>query len=75
MSGLLVDTQAVPVGSSMDSNHELDRFLKLRMLLILQSHRSRRKPQKQGHGTKSVQNLLRCPTAYSETFIRAHHYL
>jgi len=37
MSGLLVDTQAVPVGSSMDSNHELDMFLKCRNLMILQS--------------------------------------
>jgi hypothetical protein len=72
---LLLDTQAVLVGPGMDSNHELYRFLKFRMLLILQSRRSRRNPQKQGHGTKSVQNLLRCPTAYSETFIRAHHDL
>jgi hypothetical protein len=36
MSGLLVDTQAVPVGSSMDSNHELDKILKSRNLLIIQ---------------------------------------
>jgi hypothetical protein len=50
---LLLDTQAVLVGPGMDSNHELYRFLKFRMLLILQSRRSRRNPQKQGHGTKS----------------------
>jgi hypothetical protein len=29
----LVDTQAVPVGSGMDSNHELDRFLKTSQLI------------------------------------------
>ncbi len=34
----LVDTQAVPVGSGMDSNHEFDRILKSHNLLILQSH-------------------------------------
>jgi len=37
MSGLLVDTQAVPVGSSMDSNHELYRILKAHKLLIIKS--------------------------------------
>ena len=43
----------------MDSNHELDRFFGLFNLLILQGSRSRKKPQKQGRGTKSVQNLPR----------------
>jgi hypothetical protein len=33
----LADTQAVAVGSGMDSNHELDKILKSRNLLILQS--------------------------------------
>jgi hypothetical protein len=39
----------------MGSNHELDRFLKSRNLLILNS---REKPQKQAPGTKSVQNFF-----------------
>ena len=29
----LVDTQAVPVGSGMDSNHELDRFFDVSQLI------------------------------------------
>jgi site-specific DNA recombinase len=47
----------------MDSNHELDKILKSRNLLILQSRRSRQRHQKQGLGTKSVQNSFRvtCP--------------
>ena len=36
----------------MGSNHELDRILKPRKLLILQSRRSRQKHKKQGFGTK-----------------------
>jgi hypothetical protein len=43
MSGLVVDTQAVPVGSSMDSKHKLDGFFNPRKLLILKSRES---PQK-----------------------------
>jgi hypothetical protein len=39
----------------MDSNHELEKFLKARNLLILKSRRSRQKRQKQASGTKSVQ--------------------
>jgi hypothetical protein len=42
----------------MDSNHELDKILKSRNLLILKSRRSRQKPQKQPTGTKSVQKNL-----------------
>ena len=42
----------------MDSNHELDRILKSRNLLILQSRRSREKHQKQVSGTKSVQKVF-----------------
>jgi len=42
----------------MDSNHELDKILKCRNLLILKSRSSRQKPQKQGLGTKSVQKIL-----------------
>ncbi len=34
---LLVDTQAVPVDPGMDSNHELDKILNHRKLLILKS--------------------------------------
>jgi hypothetical protein len=46
----------------MDSNHgELDKILKARNLLILQSRRSRQKRQKQGVGTKSVQKYFRRP--------------
>jgi hypothetical protein len=37
MRDLLVDTQAVLVGPGMDSNHDLDRILKSRNLLILRS--------------------------------------
>lgn len=37
MSGLLVDTQAAPVGSGTDSNHVNLRFLKSSNLLILQA--------------------------------------
>jgi hypothetical protein len=39
----------------MGSNHELDRIPEMRNLLILRSHRQRQKHQKQGGGTKSVQ--------------------
>jgi hypothetical protein len=46
----------------MDSNHELDRFLKSRNLLILKSRRSRQRHQKHASGTKSVQNILRVTT-------------
>jgi hypothetical protein len=42
----------------MDSNHELDKILKARKLLILTSRRCRQKRQKQGLGTKSVQEVL-----------------
>jgi hypothetical protein len=42
MSGLVVDTQAVPVGSSMDSKHKLDGFFNPRKLLILKSRESPR---------------------------------
>ena len=42
----------------MDSNHELDKIHTNCNLLILQSRRSRQKHQKQGSGTKSVQNIL-----------------
>jgi hypothetical protein len=42
----------------MDSNHELDKILKTHNLLILRSHRSHRKQQKQGLGTKSVQKSI-----------------
>jgi hypothetical protein len=42
----------------MGSNHELDRFLKVHKLLILQSHVSRQKHQKQSSGTKSVQKVF-----------------
>ena len=60
MSGdLLVDTQAVVVVLGMNSNHELDMFLKSCNLLILQSLSSRQKPQRQGPATKSVQNTFR----------------
>jgi hypothetical protein len=42
----------------MGSNHELDRILKSRKLLILKSRRSRQKHQKQASGTKSVQKIF-----------------
>src|SRR6267142_3191732 len=44
---------------SQDSNHELDRILKVHKLLILQSRRSRQKHQNQVFGTKSVQIFCR----------------
>jgi hypothetical protein len=47
-------------------NHELDKILKSDNLLILKSHRSRQKHQKQASGTKSVQNIL---TLRPETFL------
>src|SRR6266850_4444513 len=46
-------------GDSQDSNHELDRILKVHKLLILQSRRSRQKHQNQVFGTKSVQIFCR----------------
>ncbi len=55
----LVKTQAVVVVLGMNSNHELDRFLKSCNLLILQSRSSRQKPQRQSPATKSVQNTFR----------------
>jgi len=51
----------------MDSNHELDRFFKHRNLLILQSRRSRQKPQKQACGTKSVQNSPTLQLKFTKT--------
>jgi hypothetical protein len=42
----------------MGSNHEVDKILKSRKLLILQMGRSRQKHQKQASGTKSVQKFL-----------------
>jgi DNA invertase Pin-like site-specific DNA recombinase len=45
----------------MDSNHELDKILKCRNLLILKSRRSRQKHQKQVSGTKSVQRIFKPP--------------
>jgi hypothetical protein len=49
---------AIPVDPGMDSNQELDRILKSRKFLILQRRTRRQKHQKQGFGTKSVQNLF-----------------
>ena len=43
----------------MDSNHELDRILKVHKLLILQGRRSHQKHQNQVFGTKSVQIFCR----------------
>ncbi len=43
----------------MDSNHELDKILECRNLLILKSRSSRQKRQKQVSGTKSVQKVWR----------------
>jgi hypothetical protein len=51
----------------MDSNHELDKILKTRNLLILRSHRSHRKQQKQGLGT----NLYKNPSRDSNVSARA----
>ena len=48
----------------MDSNHELDKILKTRNLLILRSHR---KQQKQGLGT----NLYKNPSRDSNVSARA----
>ena len=42
----------------MGSNHELDRILTDWKLLIIQGRQSLQKHQKQGLGTKTVQNFL-----------------
>jgi hypothetical protein len=56
----LVDTRAVPVDSSMDSNHELDRIFKARNLLIL----------KVAEVVKSVRSRGLVQKVYKEVFLR-----